>query len=101
MCLGELGVVARLDLPVTIVVMVDGAIDLIRAAQIRNRRPVHGTEFTPPDFCAIAAAHGIAAFRAADADSLDNALRQAAASTHPTLIEAMIDPVGYPTTPRK
>jgi acetolactate synthase-1/2/3 large subunit len=98
MCLGELGVLARLDLPVTVVVLVDGAIDLIRTAQIRNRRPVHGTEFPPPAFSAIAAAYGIAAERVCDEQGCEAALQQAFASGRPALIEAMIDPIGYPTT---
>jgi acetolactate synthase I/II/III large subunit len=100
MCMGELGVLSRLNLPVTVVVMVDGAIDLIRSAQLRNRRTVHGTEFPPPDFSAIAAAYGIHAQRVGDIESCNHALQTALTSGRPTLIEAMIDPVGYPTTPR-
>jgi acetolactate synthase I/II/III large subunit len=100
MCMGELGVLSRLNLPVTVVVMVDGAIDLIRSAQLRNRRPVHGTEFPPPDFSAIAAAYGIHAQRVGDTESCNQALQTALTSSRPTLIEAMIDPVGYPTTPK-
>jgi thiamine pyrophosphate-dependent acetolactate synthase large subunit-like protein len=80
--------------------MVDGAIDLIRSAQVRNRRPVHGTEFPPPDFSAIAAAYGIHAHRVWDEESCNQALQTALTSNRPILIEAMIDPVGYPTTPR-
>lgn len=99
MCLGELGVLARLGLPVTVVVLVDGAIDLIRSAQIRNRRPVLGTEFPPPDFSRIAAAYGIHAARVSDEASCDAALQQALTSGRPALIEVMLDPVGYPTTP--
>jgi acetolactate synthase-1/2/3 large subunit len=100
MCLGELGVLARLELPVTVVVLVDGAIDLIRSAQIRNRRAVHGTEFPPPDFRRIAEAYGIHAARVCDKESCDAALQQALASGRPALIEVMLDPVGYPTTPK-
>jgi acetolactate synthase-1/2/3 large subunit len=100
MCLGELGVLARLGLPVTVVVLVDGAIDLIRSAQIRSRRPVHGTEFPPPDFSRIAEAYGIHAVRVCDEASCDAALQQALASGRPALIEVMLDPVGYPTTPK-
>lgn len=101
MCLGELGVLARLGLPVIVVVVVDGAIDLIRSAQVRSGRPVHGTEFPPPDFTAIAAAHGIAATRAGDEMALANGIQQAFASNRPALIEAVIDPIGYPTTPKQ
>ncbi len=99
MCLGELGVLARLDLPVTVVVLVDGALDLIRSAQVRNRRPIHGTEFPPPDFSAIAAAYGIHAERVTDEADCATALRRALHSGRPALVEVMLDPLSYPTTP--
>ena len=101
MCLGELGVLARLDLPVTVIVLVDGAIDLIRSAQVRSGRPIHGTEFPPPNFCAIAAAYAIHAERVADEASCADALTRALGSGRPALIEVMLDPVSYPTTVRR
>ncbi|MGB5048146.1 MAG: thiamine pyrophosphate-dependent enzyme, partial [Caldilineaceae bacterium] len=100
MCLGELNVLARLKLPVTVVVPVDNAIDLIRAHQQRQGAPVHGTEFPAPDYCAIAAAHGIPSARATSEAECDAALALAVASRGPFLVEAHIDPIGYPTTPR-
>ena len=101
MCLGELNVLARLGLPVTVVVLVDNAIDLIRSHQKRQGAPVHGTEFPAPDFCAIAAAHGIPSAKVTTDGECDTALAQAIASRGPFLVEARIDPIGYPTTPRK
>jgi acetolactate synthase-1/2/3 large subunit len=98
MCLGELGVLARLNLPVTVIVLVDGAIDLIRSAQVRSGRQIHGTEFPPPNFCAIAAAYAIHAERVTDEASCADALTRALDSGRPTLIEVMLDPVSYPTT---
>jgi acetolactate synthase-1/2/3 large subunit len=100
MCLGELNVLARLGLPVTVVVLVDNAIDLIRSHQKRQGAPVHGTEFPAPDFCAIAAAHGIPSAKVTTDGECDTALAQAIASRGPFLVEARIDPIGYPTTPR-
>jgi len=100
MCLGELAVLARLDLPVIVVVAVDNAIDLIRSHQIRQGKKPFGTEFPAPDFCKIAAGHGIAAERVTTPEGCDEALAQAAAARAPFLIEAIIDPIGYPTTPR-
>ncbi|MXY94120.1 MAG: thiamine pyrophosphate-binding protein [Caldilineaceae bacterium SB0664_bin_27] len=100
MCLGELAVLARLDLPVIVVVAVDNAIDLIRSHQIRQGKKPFGTEFPAPDFCKIAAGYGIAAARVSTQEECDEALACAAAARAPYLIEAIIDPVGYPTTPR-
>ncbi|RME51819.1 MAG: thiamine pyrophosphate-binding protein [Caldilineae bacterium] len=101
MCLGELGVLARLGLPVTVVVLVDGAIDLIRSAQRRAGKPVYGTEFPPPDFCQIAQAHGIPAQRVTSEAACMDALQEAQREDRPFLVEARIDPRGYPTTPRE
>lgn len=100
MCLGELSVLARLALPVTVVVAVDNAIDLIRSHQLRQGKKPFGTEFPAPDFCKIAAGHGIAAARVTTPDGCDEALARAAAAREPFLLEAHIDPIGYPTTPR-
>ena len=99
MCLGELNVLARLDLPVTVVVLVDNAIDLIRSHQRRQGTPIHGTEFPAPDFCAIATAHGIPSAKVTSEAECDAALARAIGSGGPFLVEAHIDPIGYPTTP--
>ncbi len=100
MCLGELSVLARLGLPVIVVVAVDNAIDLIRSHQMRQGKEPFGTEFPAPDFCKIAEGHGIRAVCVTTADGCEEALRAAAAAGEPYLIEAHIDPIGYPTTPR-
>ena len=100
MCLGELSVLARLDLPVTVVVAVDNAIDLIRSHQLRQGKQPYGTEFPAPDFCTIADGYGIASARVSSPDECDAAMASAIAAQKPFLIEAHIDPVGYPTTPR-
>lgn len=100
MCLGELSVLARLGLPVIVVVAVDNAIDLIRSHQIRQGKKPFGTEFPAPDFCRIAEGHGIRALQVTTADGCEEALGVAAAAGEPFLIEAHIDPIGYPTTPR-
>jgi acetolactate synthase-1/2/3 large subunit len=100
MVLGELGVVAQLNLPVMVVVLNDGAIDLIRSHQVRAGKPVFGTEFLPPSFTQIATAYGIAAQRIEQAQDLPAALAWALDLNRPSLVEVMLDPVSYPTTPR-
>ena len=99
MCLGELSVLARLNLPVTVVVAVDNALDLIRSHQLRQENRPFGTEFPAPDFCTIAAGYGIASARVTTPDECDAAFASAMAARTPFLIEAHIDPIGYPTTP--
>ena len=101
MNLGELELLTRLGTPVIVVVMNDNALDLIRSAQVRAGKPPFGTEFTNPDFVKIAEAYGIAACRVASESECANAVQSAFVSKQPMLIEAMIDPASYPTTPRQ
>ena len=65
MMLGEPGVLSRCDMPVTVIVLNDGAIDLIRSHQSAGK-PVFATEFTPPVFKRAARAFGLPAQRASD-----------------------------------
>lgn len=100
MAMGELGVLAARNLPVLVIVLNDGAIDLIRAAQLRAKKPVFGTEFTPPDFSQIGAAYGLPAARIDEAGALAAAVEEFIANPQPRLLEIMLDPISYPTTPR-
>lgn len=99
MVMGELGVLAELQLPVIVVVLNDGAIDLIRSHQVRSGKPVYGTEFTSPNFSQIAAAYGLTSSRVDSEERLDAAIAAALSTKQPAVIEVMLDPKGYPTTP--
>jgi acetolactate synthase-1/2/3 large subunit len=98
MVLGELAVLARLRLPVVVVVLNDGAIDLIRAQQVRAGKPVYGTEFPAHHFAQVAMAYGLPGQRVTDVAGLDRALATALNQRGPFLIEVMLDPISYPTT---
>ena len=100
MVLGELGLLARLNTPVIILVMNDNALDLIRSAQVRRGKQAYGTEFANPDFGGIAAAYGLDAYRVSNEAECAVAIKTAVVADRPALIEALIDPVSYPTTPR-
>ena len=100
MCLGELSVLARLNLPVTVVVAVDNAIDLIRSHQLRQGKQPYGTEFPAPDFLYHRCRLRHRLRRVSSSDECDAAMASTMAAHRPFLIEAHIDPVGYPTTPR-
>jgi thiamine pyrophosphate-dependent acetolactate synthase large subunit-like protein len=99
MVLGELSLLKQTGLPVICIVLNDGAIDLIRAHQVRVGKPVYGTEFDPPNYTQIGAAFGIESVRVESEKSFDRALDAALARSGPTLIEVMLDPTSYPTTP--
>ena len=100
MALGELGLLSELALPVIIVVMKDNALDLIRSAQRRRGKRVFGTEFQNPDYEAIARAFDLGFYRVTDEESCFQSVSGAMVQGHPTIIEALIDPASYPTTPR-
>lgn len=101
MNLGELNTIARLAAPVTVVVFKDNALDLIRSHQNRVGKPTFGTEFQAPDFVRIAEAHGIKACRVINEPSCKEAVKSSVSSNRPALIEAIIDPKSYPTTPKR
>ena len=99
MVMGELGLLRELGLAVIVLVMNDAALDLIRSAQMRRRHPVFATEFSNPDYAHIAKGYGLAYHRIERAADCADALRAALQSGQPALLDAMIDPRGYPTTP--
>ncbi|MCY3719179.1 MAG: thiamine pyrophosphate-binding protein [Anaerolineaceae bacterium] len=95
MVTGELELVTRLGAPVVTIVMNDGALDLIRLAQVRAGAPAWGTEFGNPDFARIAAAYGIPALRSGDLEACETAVREALGAGQALLVDALIDPAGY------
>ena len=95
MVLGELELVTRLGAPVVTVVLNDGALDLIRLAQLRAGAPAWGTEFGNPDFGQIAAAYGIPALRSGDLEECESAVREALRAGRALLVDALIDPAAY------
>lgn len=100
MVMGELGIVAQRQLPILIVVLNDGAIDLIRAQQVRAGKPVYGTTFDSPNFSQIAAAYGLPSARVSNADDLAKELASFTGASGPRVVEVMLDPISYLTTPR-
>jgi len=100
MVMGELGVLAQLQLHVLVIVLNDGAIDLIRAHQVRVGKPVYGTEFIAPNFAQIAAAYGLPSARITDTDALADEFAAYLRTPGPRVVEVMLDPISYPTTPR-
>jgi acetolactate synthase-1/2/3 large subunit len=101
MVMGELGLLRDLNLPVVVIVMNDNALDLIRSAQVRRGKPVYGTEFANPDYELIARGYDIDFYRTSNEATCTDAIREAVANGRPALIEALIDPISYPTTPKK
>lgn len=96
MVLAELETLARLGLPVVVVVFNDAALSLIG---IKQRAEGHGGEgavrYAPIDFAAVGAATGLAAARVDDASAYRAALHEALDRQGPTLLDVTVDPRGY------
>ncbi len=91
MMLHDLALIRELGLPVTMVVLSDRSLSLIRVSAERRGYPAYGMDFTPPDFAAIAQAFGIAGFRAQTIAGARDALEQALGRREPFLLDVPVD----------
>jgi len=103
MTLAELETVARLNLPITIVVFNDSALSLIEIKQRKDALGIgHGGDaavrYAPTDFAAIASGSGLIGRTVETVADLQRALSAAALTgwQSPRLIDARIDPGSYP-----
>lgn len=94
MTLAELETIARLDLPITIVVFNDAALSLIEIKQRDGHGGRQAVRYRPVDFAAIARASGIAGEVVEGIEALRKALKLG--WNAPRLIDARIDPGDYP-----
>jgi acetolactate synthase-1/2/3 large subunit len=95
MVASELETVARLRLPIVIVVFNDAALSLIEVKQEQKGFEGVSMRYAGPDLLALGRAFGIRALAATDEPALRNALIAAQTAPGPTLIDARIDPSGY------
>jgi len=95
MVASELETVARLHLPIMIVVFNDEALSLIEVKQEQKGLEGVSMRYAGPDLRALARAFGLRAFAATDEPSLNQALIAAQTAPGPALIDARIDPSGY------
>jgi len=95
MVAAELETVARLRLPVLIVVFNDEALSLIEVKQEQKGFAGVSMRYAGPDLPALARAFGLRAYRATDEATLERALIAAQTAPGPALIDARIDPSGY------
>jgi acetolactate synthase-1/2/3 large subunit len=95
MVVSELETVARLRLPIVIVVLNDAALSLIEVKQEQKGFEGVSMRYAGPDLIALGRAFGIRALAATDEATLHGALIAAQIGPGPTLIDARIDPSGY------
>ena len=96
MALAELETVARLSLPIVVVVFDDALLSLIAAKQApAGHGGAAAVEYRPIDFAALARSCGMQAERVATADGLRDAAMRAFASGVPVLLDVAVDPSAY------
>jgi acetolactate synthase-1/2/3 large subunit len=93
MTLAELETLARLQLPVTVVVFDDAALSLIEVKQKPGQGGSAAVRFSPVDYAQVAAAMGLDATVVTTANEAAAALRDG--WDRPRLIDARIDPSSY------
>lgn len=87
MVLAELATLAEQRLPVTVIVVNNGAFALEAHKQVRAGYPVFAQEFTNPDFASIMESVGGVGRKVSRAGQLRDLLREAVASDRPFLID--------------
>jgi acetolactate synthase-1/2/3 large subunit len=96
MTVGELAAARRLGLSLPIVVLDDGWLSLIQVKQVRRHFGLYGTDLGEHERIDPPAHYfGVPAIGARSADGLRQALKDALAANHPTVIEATVDPSHY------
>ncbi|HEU4439522.1 MAG TPA: thiamine pyrophosphate-dependent enzyme, partial [Methylomirabilota bacterium] len=95
MVAAELETVARLRLPILIVVFDDQALSLIEVKQAQKGFQGASMRYAGPDLGALARAFGLRAFTVTDEATLHQALIAAQTAPGPALIDARIDASGY------
>ena len=96
---GELATWARLNLPLVLVVMVDGNLTQVQRRQERKGYSLNSTTFQQVDFRGLARTFGIDAIRATNDAEYKQAVGKALAANRPVLIEAKLDPGEYRRIP--
>ncbi len=91
---GELETIARLGLPITMVVIANGTFGWIKAGQKSGFDGRYfAVDFTPGQHARIAEAYGIRAWRVEDPVDLRPALAKALAAGAPTLVDVVTQPL--------
>jgi acetolactate synthase-1/2/3 large subunit len=90
---GELETIARLSLPVTLIVLNNASYGWIKAGQRRLSGGYFSVDFSRSDHAAIAEAYGIQGLRVENPDALGTTLSQALASDGPVLVDIIVQPL--------
>ena len=95
MVASELETMARLRLPITVIVFNDAALSLIEVMQEQRGYAGASMRYAGPDLAALAKSFGVAARVVTDEAAFTSALIAAQGEAGPLLVDARIDPSGY------
>ncbi len=90
---GELETLARLSLPVTLVVLNNSGYGWIKAGQKVRGRKYYSVDFSDSDHAAIARAYGLAARRVERTEELASAVEESLSSKGPFLLDVVVQPL--------
>jgi len=93
MTLAELETIARLQLPIAVVVFNDAALSLIEIKQREGHGGEAAVKYLPTDFAAVAAASGVESMKVTSPAQLADAL--AGGWDSPLLLDVAVDPAQY------
>jgi len=97
---GELETVARLGLPLTLIVFANASFGWIKAGQkVGYQERYFSVDFSATDHAAVARAYGLPAWRVEDPADLDHVLRQALDDGRPGLIDVIAQPLHQARAP--
>lgn len=99
-CAGELETVARLGLPVTIIVIANDVYGWIKAGQKSSfGERYFSVDFSATDHARVAAAYGLKSWRVENPAALETALAKALADDGPTLVDIVTQPLHEAAAP--
>ena len=95
MRLGELEVLARMQVAVPLIIINDQALGTMKSRQQARGFPDYGLDFHPADFGAIARAFGLRGVTVETPEEFRQQLQEALKAERATLIDARVDPSAY------
>jgi acetolactate synthase-1/2/3 large subunit len=94
MCAGELETLARLKLPITLVVISNATYGWIKAGQKAGYgKRYFSVDFSETDHARVAEAFGVKAWRVTDPSEMNGTLKKAVAFAGPTLVDIVCQPL--------
>lgn len=92
MVMGDFATAVGNDLPVTVVLLNNGKLDMIEYEQDEGRYPHFATDLSPIDFAKYAECCGGLGFKVQHPSELRNTLKQALSSKKPSIVDIVTDP---------